>query len=144
MEETMLPSQGFFEQSALISALMLGFALTVFVSLMEMGDKRKIVGVTMAFYLITVILLLLDTYINIRLVLEFSQQPDPVPVEVLERMGRAYEAFSLLGNWGVMTLVIAISLTGWIRSPWLGVLSTTGAIISFWLLIESEEMGGFW
>jgi hypothetical protein len=136
MEIHMTPTPGFLEQNALISALQLGFALTIFVTLLQIGDKRKIVGITMSLYLIAALLLFLDTYFNIRLLQEFASLSDPAPQEALQRIGRAYAAFHLVGTWGLMVLVFAIGLTGWIRSIWMGILSTTGAIVSLILIFR--------
>jgi hypothetical protein len=132
----MTPTPGFLEQNALISALQLGFALTIFVTLLQIGDKRKIVSLTMSIYLVAALLLFLDTYFNIRLLQEFASLSDPAPQEALERIGRAYAAFHLVGTWGLMALVLAIALTGWIRSVWMGILSTLGAIVSLILIFR--------
>lgn len=145
----MTPTPGFLEQSALISAIQLGFALSIFVTLLQLGDKRRIVSITMAAYLVAALLLFLDTYFNLRLLQEFARQPDPTPAEALQRIGRAYQAFELVGNWGLIFLILAIGLTGWIRSFWMGLLSTAGALISLivifrfvGILIASPLMGG--
>ena len=145
----MAPTPGFLEQSALISAIQLGFALSIFVTLLQIGDKRKIVGLTMATYLVAALLLFLDTYFNLRLLQEFANQPDPVPAEILQRIGRAYRAFDLVGNWGLIFLMLAIGLTGWIRSVWMGLLSSAGALIALivifrfvGILIASPLLGG--
>ena len=145
----MTPTPGFLEQNALISAIQLGFALTIFVTLLQIGDKRKIVGLTMSAYLVAALMLFLDTYFNIRLLQEFARLPDPAPQEALQRIGRAYSAFHLVGTWGLVVLVLAIGMTGWIRSVWMGILSTTGAIVSMivifrfvGILIGSPLFGG--
>jgi hypothetical protein len=145
----MTPTPGFLEQNALISALQLGFALTIFVTLLQIGDKRKIVGITMSIYLVAALLLFLDTYFNVRLLQEYATLSDPAPQEALQRIGRAYAAYQLVGTWGLMALVFAIGLTGWIRSIWMGILSTTGALVSLLLifrfvgiLIGSPLLGG--
>ena len=145
----MTPTPGFLEQNALISAIQLGFALTIFVTLLQIGDKRKIVGLTMSAYLVAALMLFLDTYFNIRLLQEFARLPDPAPQEALQRIGRAYSAFYLVGTWGLVVLVLAIGMTGWIRSVWMGILSTTGAIVSMivifrfvGILIGSPLFGG--
>jgi hypothetical protein len=145
----MTPTPGFLEQNALISAIQLGFALSIFVTLMQIGDKRKIVGLTMSAYLVAALLLFLDTYFNIRLLQEFSKLSDPAPQEALERISRAYSTFSLVGTWGLMVLVFAIGLTGWIRSVWMGILSTLGALMTIviifrfvGILIGSPLLGG--
>jgi hypothetical protein len=145
----MTPTPGFLEQNALISALQLGFALTIFVTLMQIGDKRKIVGITMAIYLVAALLLFLDTYFNVRLLQEYAILSDPAPQEALQRISRAYVAFHLVGTWGLLALVFAIGLTGWIRSVWMGILSTLGAITSLivifrfvGILIGSPMFGG--
>jgi hypothetical protein len=54
---------------------------------MQIGDKRKIVGVAMSAYLVAALLLFLDTYIHVRLL-----------QETLERISRAYAAFHLVGT----------------------------------------------
>lgn len=145
----MIPTPGFLEQNALISAIQLGFALSIFVTLLQTSDKRTIVGVTMAAYLIAALLLFLDTYFNIRLLQEFASLPDPAPQEALQRIGRAYSAFDLVGTWGLVALVFAIGMTGWIRSVWMGILTTLGAITSIivifrfvGILIGSPLFGG--
>jgi hypothetical protein len=132
----MIPTPGFLEQNALISALQLGFALTIFVTLLQIGDKRKIVSLTMAVYLVAALLLFLDTYFNVRLLQEFATLSDPAPQEALQRIGRAYTAFHLVGTWGLVVLLVAIGLTGWIRSVWLGILSTLGALTSLILIFR--------
>jgi hypothetical protein len=142
-------TQAFLEQNSLISAIQLGFALSIFVTLLQIGDKRKIVSVTMAAYLVAALLLFFNTYIDIRLLQEFSAHPDPTPVDVMQRMEQAFNAFHLIGTWGFMILIFAIGLTGWIRSTWMGILSTAGAILSILsifrfvgILIGSPLLGG--
>lgn len=135
----MAPTPNFLEQSALISAIELGFALSIFVTLMQIGDKRKIVAITMAAYLVAALLLFLDTYFNVRLLQEYALHPEPTPSDVLERIGKAYSAFDLVGNWGLISLMLAIALTGWIRSVWIGLLSTCGALAS--LLVVFRFVG---
>ncbi len=132
----MTPTPGFLEQNALISALQLGFAISIFVTLLQIGDKRKIVSLTMAVYLVAALLLFLDTYFNVRLLQEYASVSDPAPQEVVERISRAYAAFHLVGTWGLMALVLAIGLTGWIRSIWMGILSTSGALLSFLVIFR--------
>jgi uncharacterized membrane protein len=87
---------------------------------MQIGDRRKIVSLS-----------------------------DQAPQEALQRIGRAYTAFHLIGIWGLMALVFAIGFTGWIRSVWMGILSTLGAlktiVIIFrfvGILIGSPLLGG--
>ena len=145
----MTPTPGFLEQNALISSIQLGFALSIFVTLMQIGDKRKIVSLTMSIYLVAALLLFLNTYFNIRLLQEFASLSDPAPQEALQRIGRAYTAFHLIGIWGLMALVFAIGLTGWIRSMWMGILSTLGALMTIvvifrfvGILIGSPLLGG--
>jgi hypothetical protein len=145
----MTPTPGFLEQNALISSIQLGFALSIFVTLMQIGDKRKIVSLTMSAYLVAALLLFLNTYFNIRLLQEFAGLSDPAPQEALQRIGRAYTAFHLIGIWGLMVLVFAIGLTGWIRSVWMGILSTLGALMTIviifrfvGILIGSPLLGG--
>src|SRR5512137_10018 len=101
MEALMTPTPGFLEQNALISGLQLGFALTIFVTLLQIGDKRKIVSLTMAVYLVAALLLFLDTYFNVRLLQEFATLSDPAPQEALDRIGRAYATSHLVGTWGL-------------------------------------------
>ena len=145
----MTPTPGFLEQNALISSIQLGFALSIFVTLMQIGDKRKIVSLTMSAYLVAALLLFLNTYFNIRLLQEFASLSDPAPQEALQRIGRAYMAYHLIGIWGLMVLVFAIGLTGWIRSVWMGILSTLGALMTIviifrfvGILIGSRLLGG--
>lgn len=145
----MVPTPSFLEQNALLSAIQLGFALTIFVSLMEIGDKRKIASVTMAAYLIAALFLFFNTYIDIRLLQEYASQPDPLPAAALTQIGKAYQAFHMTGTWGLMFLIAAIGLTGWIRSKWMGILSTAGAILTIififrfvGILIASPLLGG--
>jgi len=117
---------------------------------MQIGDKRKIVSLTMSAYLVAALLLFLNTYFNIRLLQEFASLSDPAPQEALQRIGRAYTAFHLIGIWGLlMVLVFAIGLTGWIRSVWMGILSTLGALMTIviifrfvGILIGSRLLGG--
>jgi hypothetical protein len=145
----MTPTPGFLEQNALISGIQLGFALTIFVTLLQIGEKRKIVSLAMAAYLVAALLLFLDVYFNVRLLQEFASVPDPAPQEALERISRAYTSFHLVGTWGLMILMLAIALTGWIRSVWMGLISTAGALISLviifrfvGILIGSRLLGG--
>jgi hypothetical protein len=145
----MTPTPGFLEQNALISGIQLGFALSIFVTLLQIGDKRKIVSIAMSAYLVAALLLFLNTYFNVRLLQEYAILADPAPQEALQRISRAYAAFRLVGTWGLMALIFAIGLTGWIRSVWMGILSTLGAIMSLivifrfvGILIGSPMFGG--
>jgi hypothetical protein len=145
----MAPTPGFLEQNALISGIQLGFALSIFITLLQIGDKRKIVSIAMSAYLVAALLLFLNTYFNIRLLEEYATLSDPAPQEALQRIGRAYTTFHLTGTWGLMFLVLAIGLTGWIRSVWMGILSSLGAVMIIVLifrfigiLIASPLLGG--
>lgn len=124
------------QEKALYTSLLLGFAVSISVALIAMRDKRRIVTVAIALFMIAAFLLFVDTFGSMRLLIEVQRLPDPLPPDAQARLMRAAGSVRDCDTLGLMALVAGIGLSGWVHSRLVGAFTTLGALITCAMILR--------
>lgn len=120
----------YLEAKLIYTGLLLGFALSIALSMIVSRDERKIFVATTIAFILASFLLLLDVYGTMRMLVQFAQVPDPVPAEEMAKIQAASQVINNFDGLGIMTVMIALGLSGWIHSRLIGILTSAGAVIA--------------
>lgn len=121
----------FLEQKGIYNGLLLGFSISIAIALIGMRDNRRIVTTCIVVYILAAFLLFVDTYSSVRILLELTRHPDPLPADVAARIEAALAMSENFDTLGFFSLIVALGLSGWIHSRFLGVLTTIGMSLTF-------------
>jgi hypothetical protein len=122
-----------FSQDIFLSSILAGFAFAISVQLLSLKDKRPVTSATMCVLLISAMLFLVITFLEVFFVLRFIDTQKPFPQEVLRRGETLVKVTALLNQIGAILLFTGIGMVGWVQSKVTGIITTASAIISYLL-----------
>ncbi|WP_281648356.1 hypothetical protein [Parendozoicomonas sp. Alg238-R29] len=116
-------------QVAYISSLMCGFALSIAVQVIRGRDPRPLATFCFLLFTISALLFLLALYVDVSLILRLAGVQlftEPLIAQVVY-----IRNFSTTGaTAGVLVFLVAIGITGWLRSSWAGWVSTVIMLVT--------------
>jgi hypothetical protein len=123
-----------FKQMSFLTSVMAGFAITVAVELTTLSERKPLVTATIALFLISAVTSIAATFIFVDVLTAVIGPPGfPQPDEewILHFIG----GIGVLPLIGLILFLSGIGLVGWIRSKFLGIITTVSAILAFVLVL---------
>jgi len=118
------------QQNTFISAVLAGFAVTLFVGLLHIAPQRRVVAYAAGAAMIAAVLLIVSTITGIAGIVSVSFESDPRSAVM---GGFSWAAYSFLV--GIVAFLTSLGLSGWVRSSRLGMVSSSVAGIALLALI---------
>ena len=123
------------EHSSFLSAVLGGFAVTLFVSLVHLARERRVVSVASGLALIAAVLLGIATITGVGGVVAAILEPELAAGPAHEStVYGAYQWTTIAFMSGMLSFLASLGISGWIRSNRFGAMTTSVAGLAILLL----------
>lgn len=128
-------NSGSLEQLVFISALLAGFSFTGVTQLLALKDDRKITTLTMGAFVLATGMLIAGALVGSLLLIRAGNLgtlgPDVDPGQFQRRTESAGLSILLPISLGLISFLIGLGFTGWIKSQRVGIFTTVVSVIAF-------------
>jgi hypothetical protein len=129
-------------QLVFFTSILAGFAFSGVIQLLVLKDTRKITSWIIGCLTVSTCIMLIATFIGSILLYKVESYPtaEQIPQRLLVFFGRVGLLELCLLLLGLAVFLAGVGLTGWIRSKFVGVVSSVAAvfalIVMLWALVE--------
>ena len=129
-------------QLVFFASILAGFAFSGVIQLLALKDTRKITSWVIGCLTVSACIMLIATFIGSILLYKVESYPtaEQIPQRLLVFFGRVGLLELCLLLLGLAVFLAGVGLTGWIRSKFVGVVSSVAAVLALivmlWALVE--------
>lgn len=123
-----------FSQLSFVSAVLAGFAVTLYVELLPLTSKKRSGKVSSSFALLAAALFIVTTISCVFSSIRITDQIGVIEEDLMGRLQSAFLWSVFILFSGLVSFLVSLGSCGWTRSRALGIISTTIAVFAFILI----------